>query len=77
MMMMKDTNSKTRKDESAAIIANLLGVTPDLVRKVLRGDREGHSKRQIKALYKYYQNGKKQLIKEMQQMAKELIKESR
>jgi predicted transcriptional regulator len=71
---MKDTNSKTQKDESAAIIANLLGVTPDLVRKLLRGDRNNP---QVTALYRYYQKGKKLLIKELQQMAKEYKKQSR
>jgi predicted transcriptional regulator len=72
--MMKDVNSKTRKDESAAIIANLLGLTPDLVRKVLRGERNNTL---VMVLYRYYQKGKKQLIKEMQQMAKEYKKWSR
>jgi hypothetical protein len=72
--MMKDTNSKTQNDESAAIIALVLGIGADMVRKVLRGERNNP---RVIALHKHYQKGKKLLIKELQQMAKELIKESR
>jgi hypothetical protein len=69
--MMKDINSRTRKDESAAIIALVLGIGADMVRKVLRGERNNP---RVMALYKHYQKGKKQLIKELQQMAKEYKK---
>jgi predicted transcriptional regulator len=74
MTMKKNINGKKQRDESAAIIADSLGISADLVRKVLRGDRESRSNRQIMDLYKYYQKGKKQLIKEIQEKAKEYKK---
>jgi len=67
--MQKDMNkpkarTKTR-DDVANIIADLMGVTPDYVRKVRRGDREDE---EIFSMIMELQEGKNQLIETVKQL---------
>jgi hypothetical protein len=64
----KGTSAKDKRDETAQVVADVLKFTPDIVRKVLRGERNNPL---IVQLCRYYKKGKEKLIKEMRQIAKD------
>jgi hypothetical protein len=64
----------SKKDETAQLIAQLLDLSPDYVRKVARGDRNN---KQILLLYQHYQRGKRKLIIELQKMVTASKKKTR
>jgi hypothetical protein len=55
-------------DEVAKVVADLLGVTSDYVRKVVQGKRNNQL---IVDLYRYYRRGKLRLLEEMKAIIRE------
>lgn len=57
--MENQAKKKQKRDDTATIVADIMGVTADYVRKVINGDRENED---ILAVYMELKQGKSRLV---------------